>query len=73
MQSFKVALDRYGSYERAVSSVDANRAAEEWAAWYCSHTTEYDLSECYVQEGGGAWVEFSIEIDSRPIFNAARV
>lgn len=78
MAKFLVALsvsdDGSTSYEREIEAVFASSAAEKWAAWYCAFTAEYDSPfECSVNEAGGAWKRFEIEIEPIPHYHASEV
>jgi hypothetical protein len=55
-----------------IAALDAETAAERWAADYCAYHAEYDVDECFVREMGQSWVRYSITIESRPTFHASK-
>lgn len=74
MSHYYVALDREGSYERAVTSNSASSAAEEWAEWFYQDSAgEYESPfTCFVRPCNGEPEPFTITIESVPVFHASK-
>ncbi len=70
--TYLVALDEYGSYERAVTAFDLIDAVEEWAQWYCIHNAEFASPlDCVAKvHGDKSWTQMQVDIEAVPVFHA---
>lgn len=66
-----VALDKEGSYERAITSSDMISAVEEWAEWVCQQISEWTPFECFAKNRGDTdWMWFEVSVEMTPSYHA---